>query len=58
MVSAENILRYPYWKITFIVHNRASDKQVGDVIIHNNKLIAIFSISLRKLQYNYIIIKR
>ena len=53
MVSAETLLSYPDWKLTFPVHTDASDKQLGTVIIHNNKYIAFFSIILIKPQRNY-----
>ena len=52
MVSAQKLLSYPYWKLTFIVHTDASDKQLGDVISHNNKPIAFFSRILIKPQRN------
>ena len=42
MVSAKNLLSDPDWKIPFIVHNNASDKQLGDVISQNNKPIELF----------------
>ena len=45
MVSAETLLSFLDWKLTFTVHTDASDKQLGTVIIHNNKHIAFFSIS-------------
>ena len=53
MVSAKTLLSYPDWKLTFPVHTDASDKQLGTVIIHNNKHIAFFSIILIKPQRNY-----
>ena len=53
MVSAENLLSYPYRTITFTVHTNATDKQLGAVIIKNNKPIALFSIILSKPQHNY-----
>ena len=48
MVSAETLLRYPYWKIPFTVNTDASDKKLGSVISQNNKPIAFFSIILTK----------
>ena len=39
MVSDETLLNYTYWKIPFTIRNYASDKQLGDVIIQNNKPI-------------------
>ena len=53
MVSAEILLSYPDWKLTFTVYNDASDKQLGAVIIHNNKPIDLFSIIISKPQCNY-----
>ena len=53
MVFAEKLLSYPYWKLPFIVHTDASDKQVCAFISHNNKPIAFFSRILRKKQRNY-----
>ena len=44
MVSAETLVNYPYFKIPFTVHTDASDKQLGDVISHKNKLIVLFSV--------------
>ena len=53
MVSAETLLIYPDYKLPFTVHTDASDKQLGDVIIQNNKHIALSSIRLIKPQCNY-----
>ena len=53
MVSAETLLSYPGWKLTFTVHTDASDKQLGAVISQNDKHIAFFSRILRKPQSNY-----
>ena len=39
MVSDDNLLSYTYWKIPFTVHTDASDKQLGDIISHNNQPI-------------------
>ena len=35
---AENLLSYPGWNIPFTVHTDASDKQLGSVVTHDNKL--------------------
>ena len=53
MVSAETLLTYLDWKIPFTVHTDASDKQLGDIISHNNKPIAFFCSRLSKLHHNY-----
>ena len=53
MVSAETLLSYPYWKLTFIVHTGAYDKQLGAIISQNKKPIDFFSIILSKTQRNY-----
>ena len=53
MVSSYILLSYPEWKMIFTVHTDASDKQLGAVIIHNNKPIAFFSRRLIKPQSNY-----
>ena len=53
MVSVETLLSYPYWKLPFTVHTDASDKQLGSVIIKNNKLIAFFSSRLSKPKRKY-----
>ena len=53
MVSDETLLSYPYWTLTFTVHTDASDKQIGAVIIPNNKFIAFLSRRLSKPQNNY-----
>ena len=53
MVSDETLLSYPYWRLTFTVHTDAYDKQVGDVISHNNKHVAFFSRRLSNPQRNY-----
>ena len=42
IVSAEMLLSYLGWKLTFTVHTDASDKQLGDVISQNNKPIVLF----------------
>ena len=42
MVSDETLLTYPYWKLSFTVHNDASDKQVVAVISLNNRPIDFF----------------
>ena len=54
MVSAETLLNCPDWKIPFTVYNDASYKQLGAVIIQNNKPIALFSRRSSKPQSNYI----
>ena len=43
MVSAKTLLSYPDWKLPFMVCTDSSDKQLGDVISHNNTPIAFFS---------------
>ena len=53
MVSTETLLSYPDRTITSTLHTNASDKQLGDVIIINNKPIALFSIRLSNPQRNY-----
>ena len=53
MVSSDALLNYPDCKILFIVHNDASDKQVGAVISQNDKSITFLSIRLSKPQRNY-----
>ena len=53
MVSAETLLSYSDWKMTFTVHTDSSDKKLGSVISHNNKPIAFFSRRLSKPQNNY-----
>ena len=58
MVLAGKLLSYPYWKLPFIVHTDASDKQLCDVISNNNKPIALFSRRLNKTQRNYTTAKR
>ena len=42
MVSAKTLLTYPDQTITFMVHIAASDKQLGNAIINNNKPITLF----------------
>ena len=42
MVSSENLLSDPDWKIKLTVHTDASDKRIGAIISHNNKPIALF----------------
>ena len=53
MVSAETLLSYPYQKLTFTVHTDASDKQLGSVLIQNNKPIDLFSRKLINPKRNY-----
>ena len=38
MVSVKMLLNDPYWKIPYTFHTDASDKQLVDVISHNNKI--------------------
>ena len=52
MVSDEMLLSDPNWKKSFTVHTDDSDKQLGAVIIHNNKSISFFSRILNP-QRNY-----
>ena len=42
MVYYETLLSYPYWKLPFKVPTDAYDKQLGAVIIQNNKPISLF----------------
>ena len=58
MVSTENLLSQPYWKIPFTVHTDASDKHLGAVIIQNNKPIELFSRGIIKPQRKYTIIEK
>ena len=53
MVSAETLLSYPDWKLPLTVHTDASDKQLGGIIIQNNKPIAFFLRRLRNPQSKY-----
>ena len=53
MVSDKTLLSYLYWKLSFTVHTSAYYKQLGAVIIQNNKRIAFFSRILRNPQRNY-----
>ena len=53
MVSTETLLSYPYWTISFTAHTDASDKQLGSVIVQNNKPIVFFSRISIKPQRNY-----
>ena len=53
MVCVDMLLSYSDWKIPFIFHTDESDKQIGAVIIQNNKPIAFFSTISRTPQHNY-----
>ena len=53
MFSAEILIRYPYWKLSFTVHTDAFDKQLGAVISNNNKPIDFFSRKWIKPQCYY-----
>ena len=53
MVSAKTLLSNPYWKLPLKFHTGACDKQLGAVIIQNNKLIALLYRRLSKPQFNY-----
>ena len=53
MFSAYTLLSYPDWKMPLTVHTDASDKQLGAVIIQNNKPIAFFYRKLSNPQLNY-----
>ena len=48
MVSDETLFNDPSWKINFTVHKDDSDKQLGDVISHNNKPIYFLLIRFSK----------
>ena len=58
MVSAETLLSYPDWKITFTVHSNDSDKQPVAVILQNNKPIVLLSRKLNNIHYNYAMTKK
>ena len=53
MVSDETLLMYPDWKLPLTLHTDDYDKQLGAVISHNNKPIALFYRILSKTQHNY-----
>ena len=53
MVSAETLLSCLDLKLPFTVHTDASDRQLVDVIIHNNKHIAFFFSKISKPQHSY-----
>ena len=53
LVSAETLLNYPYWNITFTVHTDAYDKKLGAVISHNNKPISLLLRISSKPHRNY-----
>ena len=53
MVYAETLFNYPFWNIPFRLHTDECDKQLGGIIIQNNKPIAFLSRRLSKLKYNY-----
>ena len=58
MVSAETLLSYTDWKMPLTVHTDASDKQLGAVIIQNNKPIDFFYRKPIKPQRNYTTIEK
>ena len=58
MVFTDTLLSYPYWKLLFTVNTDAYDKQLGAVIIHNNKPIEFFSRRFIKPQRNYIMTEK
>ena len=58
MVSAETLLSYTDWKLTFTSHTDDSDKQLGAVISQNNKPIAFFSVKLSQPRRNYTTTKK
>ena len=37
--SADTLISYPDWKLSFVVHTDSSDKQLGAVIIQNKNLL-------------------
>ena len=43
LVSAETLIIYPDWKLTYTVPTDTSDKQSVSIISHNNKPVALFS---------------
>ena len=53
MVSAKKLMSDPDWKMPFTVHTYVSDKQLGAVIIKNDKPITFFSIIFSKTRRNY-----
>ena len=58
MVSAETLISHSDWKLSFTVHNDASEKQLGAIISQNNKPIAFLSRILIKPQGNYTALRR
>ena len=58
MVSAQTLLSDPDWEINFTVHTNTSDKQLGAIIIKNNKPIEFFSIRLSNPQHSYTMTKK
>ena len=58
MVSAETLLSYPDWKITFTVHTNDSNKHLVAVILQNNKPIVLLSRKLNNIHYNYAMTKK
>ena len=53
MISVQTLPNSPYWMIPFTVHSDASDKQLGDVMVNNNKTIALLYRELKNPQRNY-----
>ena len=53
VVSAENLLNFPNWGIIFTVHTYSSDKQLGTVIIKNDKPISLLPRKLSEPHNNY-----
>ena len=53
MVYSETLISYPDWKLPFLVHTDASDKQLGSIISQNNKPIAFFYRRLSKPHSTY-----
>ena len=53
ILARDNLLAYPGFNKEFNIHIDASNFQIGSVISHNGKQIALYSIKLTKSQKMY-----
>ena len=57
-MARDNLLTYPYFNETFKIHADASVCQLGEVVSHKGRLIALYSIKLTDSQNRYTVTQK